>query len=59
MVNFTENLCEGIYKEAFHKWTKYRENKDTEDWGDLFGPDNIEYWIAKTAYEWALNGIVR
>jgi len=52
MAKFTENLYKGILHEA--KWKALQDNHDHN-----YNPKPLTYYIAKVAYEWALNGIVR
>lgn len=59
MDKFTENLFKSIRYEAINRCNKHREGRDPEDWGGFNSSDTYEYYIAKVAYEWALNGIVR
>lgn len=60
MTKFTRSLYKGIYYQAQYELDQYKRSnphpmKSIEDCQKR----TLNYWIAKVAYEWALNGIVR
>lgn len=52
MAKFTDELYVGILHEA--RWKALQDNHDHN-----LSPKPMSYYIAKVAYEWAFNGIVR
>ena len=59
MAKFTGNLYKGIYHQARHEWMKWLEENQENYAREEDERNSIRWWIAKVAYEWALNGIVR